>query len=85
MHIITPVETKNGGAFAVVDETGEKVVFFFVERDDAERYVMMLESNGMKSEMEVIDIADKAAIAACERTGTKYAIINKNDLVIPVE
>ena len=49
MHIITPVETKNEGAFAVVDETGEKVVFFFVERDDAERYVMMLESNGMEA------------------------------------
>mgnify|MGYP001247473865 CR=1 FL=1 len=85
MHIITPVQEKREGAYAVVDESGEKVVFFFAERDDAERYVMMLECNGQTSEMEVVDIPDKAAIAACERTGTKYTIITKNELVIPVE
>ena len=36
MHIITPKHSKDEGAYAVVNEYGEKVVFFFVEKDDAE-------------------------------------------------
>ena len=33
--------------------------------------------------MVVISIKDHVAIAACERTGTRYTIIAKEDLVIP--
>jgi hypothetical protein len=85
MHIITPTnDHPKEGAFAVINDLGEKVVFFFTEKDDAERYAMMLEVDG-KDPMEVIHIADRAAIAACERTGTKYTVITKDDLVIPVQ
>jgi len=43
---------------------------------------MMLETQG-DPEMEVISVADKVAIGACERTGTRYTIISKEDIVIP--
>ena len=33
--------------------------------------------------MVVISIKDNVAIGACERTGTRYTIISKDDLVIP--
>jgi hypothetical protein len=33
--------------------------------------------------MAVIHVKDTVAIAACERTGTRYTIIGKEDLVIP--
>ena len=37
---------KDEGAYAVLNEYGEKVVFLFQEKDDARRYAMMLEVNG---------------------------------------
>ncbi len=82
MHIITVKDMKDDGAYAVLNEYGEKVVFLFAEKDDASRYAMMLEEQG-DPEMEVITVADKVAIGACERTGTRYTVISKNDIVIP--
>ncbi len=70
------------GAYAVVNEYGEKVVFMFEEKDDAERYAQQLEAQG-DPPMNVIMIKDSVAIAACEKTGTRYTVIGKEDLVIP--
>ena len=70
------------GAYAVMNEFGEKVVFMFEEQDDAYRYAEQLEAQG-DPPMNVIMIKDSVAIAACERTGTRYTIIGKEDLVIP--
>ena len=70
------------GAYAVLNEYGEKVVFMFEEEDDAYRYADQLEAQG-DPEMVVIHVKDNVAIAACERTGTRYTIIRKEDLVIP--
>ena len=82
MHIITVNHLKDEGAYAVLNEYGEKIVFLFQEKDDASRYAMLLESQG-DPEMEVISVADKVAIGACERTGTRYTIIGREDIVIP--
>ena len=70
------------GAYAVINEYGEKVVFMFEEQDDAYRYAEQLEAQG-DPEMVVVSIKDHVAIAACERTGTRYTVIGKDDLVIP--
>ncbi len=82
MHIITVKGMSQEGAYAVVNEYGEKVVFMFEEKDDAYRYAEHLEAQG-DPEMNVISIKDHVAIAACERSGTRYTIIGKEDLVIP--
>ena len=82
MHIITVKGMSQEGAYAVLNEYGEKVVFMFEEEDDAYRYADQLEAQG-DPEMVVIHVKDTVAIAACERTGTRYTIIGKEDLVIP--
>ena len=82
MHIITVKGMSQEGAYAVVNEYGEKVVFMFEEKDDADRYKEQLEAQG-DPPMVVISIKDNVAIGACERTGTRYTIISKDDLVIP--
>jgi len=82
MHIITVKGMNQEGAYAVVNEYGEKVVFMFEEKDDAERYAQQLEAQG-DPPMNVIVIKDSVAIAACEKTGTRYTVIGKEDLVIP--
>ena len=70
------------GAYAVMNEFGEKVVFMFEELADAYRYAEQLEAQG-DPKMVVIHVKDNVAIAACERTGTRYTVIGKEDLVIP--
>ena len=82
MHIITVKGMSQEGAYAVVNEYGEKVVFMFEEQDDAYRYAEQLEAQG-DPKIVVIHVKDNVAIAACERTGTRYTVIGKEDLVIP--
>ena len=72
MHIITVKGMKYG----------EKVVFLFQEKSDAERYALMLEVQG-DPEMDVIEVKDNVAIGACERTGTRYTVISSDDIVVP--
>ena len=43
---------------------------------------MMLEEDG-SPEMHVIEIEDEVMIKTCELSGYTYAIITKNDFVIP--
>jgi len=82
MHVITMKGMKDEGAYAVLNHYGEKVVFMFKEKDDASRYAMLLMEQG-DPEMEVIPIPDHVAIGACEKSGTKYTVISKDDIVIP--
>ena len=82
MHIITVKGMSQEGAYAVVYEYGEKVVFMFEEKDDAYRYAEQLEAQG-DPPMVVIHVKDHVAFAACERSGTRYTVIGKDDLVIP--
>ena len=82
MHIITVKGMKDEGAYAVLNPYGEKVVFLFQEKSDAERYALMLEDQG-DPEMDVIEVKDNVAIGACEKSGTKYTVISKDDIVIP--
>ena len=83
MYLLTLKDRKDDGAYAVLNRYGEKVLFMFEEEDDAERYAMMLEGSG-EPLMKVVHVADRVAIAACEKTGTRYTIIGKDDFVIPV-
>ena len=53
------------GAYAVINDYGEKVVFMFEEKDDAERYAQQLEALG-DPPMNVITLKDSVAFAACE-------------------
>ena len=82
MHIITIKGMRDDGAYAVLNEFGEKIVFMFENPDDANRYAMQLEEQG-DPPMEVVEVKDRVAIGACERTGTKYTIIRSDDIVIP--
>ena len=84
MYLLTLKTRKEDGAYAVQDRHGDKVLFLFEEEDDAERYAMMLEGTG-EPIMKVMHVADRVAIAACEKTGTRYTVIGKDDFVIPVK
>ena len=84
MYILTIYGKETVGAYSVVDAEGEEILYIFEDDDDAMRYAMMLEDAG-SPEMHVIEIDDDIMIKTCELHDYKYAIITKNDLVIPPE
>jgi len=82
MFIITVAGKEREGAYSVEDEDGEQVLYIFEEEDDAMRYAMHLEDKEYP-EMHVLEIEDDVMIKTCEIHGHRYAIITKNDIVIP--
>mgnify|MGYP000137312321 CR=1 FL=1 len=82
MHLIAVAGREDSGAYAVENRFGQKVLYLFVEEDDAERYAMMLEDQGYP-EMHVIEVDDHSAVNVCENNGYRYSIITKDDIVIP--
>ena len=82
MFILTIHGRETEGAYSVKNEEGEKILYLFEEEDDAIRFAMMLEEDG-SPEMHVIEIEDEVMIKTCELSGYTYAIITKNDFVIP--
>ena len=82
MYILTIHGKETEGAYSVKNEYGEQILYIFEQEDDAVRFAMMLEEDG-SPEMHVIEIEDEIMIKTCEMNDYKYAIITKNDFVIP--
>ena len=82
MFILTVNGKETEGAYSVMDEDGEQILYLFEEEDDAIRFAMMLEEDG-SPEMHVIEIENEVMIKTCEMNDYKYTIITKNDFVIP--
>jgi len=82
MFIITVHGREKEGAYSVLDESGDQVLYMFEEEDDAARYAMMLEDEGYP-EMHVIEVEDDIMIKTCKMHDHKYFVITSNDIVIP--
>lgn len=83
MYILTILGRENEGAYSVIDEDGEKVLYIFVEEDDATRYAMMLEDSDYPT-MNVMEV-DDTILKTCQLYGYNYMIITEDDIVIPPE
>ena len=82
MFILTINGRETEGAYSVIDDEGEHILYLFEEEDDATRYAMMLEEDGYP-EMHVIEIEDEVMIKTCDLHGYQYTIITPDDIVIP--
>jgi hypothetical protein len=82
MFLIAMNETPDKGAFSVINERGEKVIYMFEEHDDALRFALQLEGSGF-TKVEVREYDTKQVLRTCELTNTKYTIIKPEDIVIP--
>lgn len=82
MYIITVAGKEKKGAYSLINEDNEEVLFIFEEEDDATRYVMQLEDMGYPK-MKVLEIEDEVMIKTCEMHGHRYTVITSNDIVIP--
>jgi hypothetical protein len=82
MFILTILGKEKEGAYSVIDEDGDKVLYLFEEEDDAVRYAMMLEEDEYP-EMHVIEIEDEVMLKTCDLYDYRYTIITPDDIVIP--
>ena len=82
MYLLTLKDKIDDGAYAVANKYGEKVLFLFQKKDDAERYAMQIEDQEDK-QMEVAEVDDNLAIITCRRYNYKYTVITPNDIIIP--
>lgn len=82
MFVLTINGKEDDGAYSVIDNTGEKVLYIFEECDDAVRFAVLLEQDDYP-EMHVVEIDDELMINICELNDIKYAIITPTDIVIP--
>jgi hypothetical protein len=82
MFILTINGREKEGAYSVMNDEGEHILYLFQEEDDATRYAMMLEDDGYP-EMHVIEIEDEVMIKTCELHDYQYTLITPDDIVIP--
>lgn len=82
MFILT-LANKVEGVFSVLDDLQDQIIPIFEDADDAERYNGMLEMEDAHPTLQVVEIDDEVIIKACEDRFQKYAIITKDDFLIP--
>ena len=82
MFILTVAGKEKEGAYSVIDDDGEQVLYLFEQEDDAMRYAMQLEEIEYPG-MRVLEVDDELMVKTCEMHGHRYAMISKNDIVIP--
>ena len=82
MYIITVKGKEKEGAYSVINEEQEQVLYIFQDHDDALRYALQLEQIEYPK-MTVLEIEDDLMIKTCEIHGHRYDIITPNDIVVP--
>jgi len=82
MYILTIAGREQEGAYSVVDDDGNDILYLFQEEDDAIRYALLLEEDG-HPEMHIIEVEDRVMMKTCEMHGYQYVLITPDDIVIP--
>jgi hypothetical protein len=82
MFILAVSGQEEEGAYAAHNDDGERVVYIFVDKDDAVRYAGLLEADDFP-EMSVVEVDDDDVIRACVSHGFEYYVITPDDIVIP--
>lgn len=82
MYILT-LQNRIEGVFSVVTENGDQIIPMFESEDDAERYNDMMMMDSSNPLLQIVELDDEMIINACEERYQKYAIITKDDFLIP--
>lgn len=82
MYMLSSDDENNAGAFAIEDDYGVKVIYFFEEEDDAERYLGLLEADDYPP-MTVVEIEKDIAIKACQHYNYRYVVVKPDEFLIP--
>ena len=83
MYILTIDGKEKDGAYSVQNGEGDHVLYLFEEKDDADRYLMLLESNDYPDRLEVMEVDPDIVAVNCTKFGYQYTVVTANDFVIP--
>ncbi len=82
MFVLT--DNKSGGVYAVRDdESIERVVQLFIDKDDAERYYMLLKADEYPRDLTVSEVDEDTVKENCRQYGYRFTIIDTDEFVIP--
>lgn len=85
MYIIT-LEDREEGVYSIASEEGDFIIPVFEQEEDAERYYYMLEAGSTEyPPLQIFQIDGSNFIKICEQKDQRYAIITKDDLLVPPE
>ena len=77
------IENHPEGVYSVFDDSENRVIPIFLANDDAERYLMMMQSEEDYPPMQVVEMEDHVIIGACQDRGQRFSIITPDDFLIP--
>lgn len=82
MFVLT--DNKSGGVYAVRDdEAVERVVQLFVDKDDAERYYVLLKADEYPRDLSVQEVDEDTVKENCRQYGYRFTVIGPDEFVIP--
>ena len=82
MFILSLNGKESEGAYAVTEKKGNKLVYMFLDKDDAIRYAGLLEADNFP-DMSVVEVDDREIIQACVQHGHEYYVVTPDDIVVP--
>jgi len=82
MFVLALEGREDEGLYAVENDDGDRVLYLFLDEDDAERFAGLLEADDFPP-LTVIEVEDENTVKICEENKYNYVIIDENDLVIP--
>ena len=85
MMFILTLKDQPEGVFSVLADCGDHIIPIFECADDAERYQLQLEDNAPRYALQIVEVPENVIVTACVQREQKYAIITKDDFVIPPE
>lgn len=83
MSYILTLANKIEGVFSVISEDGDQIIPIFESEDDAQRYNSMMVLDSPNLVLQVVEIDEELIVNACEERYQKYAIITRDDFLIP--
>lgn len=82
MYVLAIAGKEREGAYAVQGDKSDKMVYMFLDKDDALRYAGLLEADDFP-EMSVVEVDDREIIQACVTSGNEYYVVTPDDIVVP--
>ena len=82
MYILAVAGKAKEGAYAVKGDKSEKMVYMFLDKDDALRYAGLLEADNFP-DMSVVEVDDREIIHSCVKHGHEYYVVSPDDIVVP--
>ena len=82
IYILAVAGKEREGAYAIETDNNKRMVYMFLDKDDAVRYAGLLEADNFP-DMSVVEVDDREIIHSCVKHGHEYYVVSPDDIVVP--